>query len=79
MENEAVLHDHGAEISEHLRDNVAKTESFRTVSDIFKLLAEGPSIFKPSRWSFASSPTQTACGSSGFCATASSALSIYRC
>ena len=31
MENEAVLHDHGAEISEHLRDNVAKTESFRTV------------------------------------------------
>ena len=40
MENEAVLHDHGAEISEHLRDNVAKTESFRTVSDIFKLLAD---------------------------------------
>lgn len=40
MENEAVLHDHGEEISEHLRDNVAKTESFRTVSDIFKLLAD---------------------------------------
>ena len=44
MENEAVLHDHGAEISEHLRDNVAKTESFRTVSDIFKLLADSSRV-----------------------------------
>ena len=44
MENEAVLHDHGEEISEHLRDNVAKTESFRTVSDIFKLLADSSRV-----------------------------------
>ena len=44
MENEAVLHDHGAAISEHLRDNVAKTESFRTVSDIFKLLADSSRV-----------------------------------
>ena len=44
MENETVLHDHGAEISEHLRDNVAKTESFRTVSDIFKLLADSSRV-----------------------------------
>ena len=44
MENEAALHDHGAEISEHLRDNVAKTESFRTVSDIFKLLADSSRV-----------------------------------
>ena len=40
MENEIMPHDHGEEINEHLRDNVAKTESFRTVSDIFKLLAD---------------------------------------
>ena len=44
MENEAALHDHGEEISEHLRDNVAKTESFRTVSDIFKLLADSSRV-----------------------------------
>ena len=44
MENEAVLHDHGEEISEHLRDNVAKTESFRMVSDIFKLLADSSRV-----------------------------------
>ena len=40
MENEAVLHnDHGAEISEHLRDNVAKTEKpAARCRDIFKAL-----------------------------------------
>ena len=44
MENEAALHDHGEEISEHLRDSVAKTESFRMVSDIFKLLADSSRV-----------------------------------
>ena len=40
MENEAMPHDHGEEISSHLREAAARTESFRTVSDIFKLLAD---------------------------------------
>ena len=40
MENETMPHDHGEKINEHLRESVAKTESFRTVSDIFKLLAD---------------------------------------
>lgn len=41
MENENPLpHDHGEEISAHLRENMEKTESFRTVADVFKLLAD---------------------------------------
>lgn len=40
MENEAMPHDHGEEISSHLREAAARTESFRTVSDMFKLLAD---------------------------------------
>ncbi len=40
MKNETMPHDHGEEISEHLRESVERTESFRTVSDIFKLLAD---------------------------------------
>lgn len=40
MENETIPHDHGGEISSHLLDAAAKTDSFRTVSDIFKLLSD---------------------------------------
>ena len=41
MENDKKLpHDHGEGISEHLRENMEKTESFRTVADVFKLLAD---------------------------------------
>ncbi len=40
MKNETMPHDHGEEISEHLRESVERTESFRTVSEIFKLLAD---------------------------------------
>ena len=41
MENGKTLpHDHGEGISGHLRENMEKTESFRTVADVFKLLAD---------------------------------------
>ena len=40
MENEAMPHDHGEKKSAQLREAAARTESFRTVSDIFKLLAD---------------------------------------
>lgn len=40
MENEAMPHDHGEKKSAQLREASARTESFRTVSDIFKLLAD---------------------------------------
>lgn len=40
MKNETMPHDHGGEPSGRLRDSVGKTESFRTVSDIFRLLAD---------------------------------------
>ena len=40
MENGTMPHDHGEEINPHLREAAARTESFRTVSDIFKLLAD---------------------------------------
>lgn len=40
MKNEAMPHDHGEKINEHLRESMERTESFRTVSDIFRLLAD---------------------------------------
>lgn len=41
MENGKTLpHDHGEGISGQLRENMEKTESFRTVADVFKLLAD---------------------------------------
>lgn len=41
MENgKTLLHDHGEGISGQLRENMEKTESFRTVADVFKLLAD---------------------------------------
>ena len=40
MKNETMPHDHGGEPSAQLRESVGKTESFRTVSDIFRLLAD---------------------------------------
>ncbi len=33
-------HDHGGEINEDLRENIEKTERFKTVADVFKLLAD---------------------------------------
>lgn len=41
MENGKTLpHDHGEGISGQLHENMEKTESFRTVADVFKLLAD---------------------------------------
>ncbi len=38
--HEHTPHDHGGEINERLRENIEKTERFKTVSDVFKLLAD---------------------------------------
>lgn len=38
--NELTPHDHGSKMSEGLRENIGKTEQFKAVSDVFKLLAD---------------------------------------